>query len=75
MMDLQQLRRLERLLARASSAIVPLAADGEGRDGHGGKIRNARKVLLNALIDVRQAAAVAEDLERSLADGEGGNPA
>jgi hypothetical protein len=63
---LSQLRRLQEHLSRADAAITPLAADGFGRDGHGGQIRNPERVLANALIDVRMAAAVAEEIENQV---------
>ncbi|MBN9691334.1 MAG: hypothetical protein J0M24_13945 [Verrucomicrobia bacterium] len=37
---LAQIRELQGLVAKANAALTPLAADGEGRDCHGGTIRN-----------------------------------
>lgn len=68
-MTLQEIRRIQGLVARAHYALTPLAADGKGQDGHGGQIADCERVLANACNDVRMAAAVVEEIETIRANG------
>ena len=63
MIERQKIRELAGRVAAAHYALTPLAADGEGRDGHGGKIADPRRVLGDALQAVRGAAALAKEME------------
>ena len=61
-MNSSQLRNLSRLTTKASAALVPLAADGEGRDSHGGKISNPQAVLRDAFKALVEAGRLAGEL-------------
>lgn len=58
---LAQIRELQALVSKANAALTPLAADGEGRDGHGGTIRNP-DALKEAIEAIHQASALAHQL-------------
>lgn len=60
-MTRSQLRRLYCLTTRASAALVPLNADGEGRDSHGGKIANPDAVLRDACAALVEAGRLAAE--------------
>lgn len=59
---LTQIRELQGLVAKANAALTPLAADGEGRDCHGGTIRNP-DALKEALLAIHAAALLAHRLQ------------
>ena len=62
--SLAQIRQLQALVAKANAALTPLAADGEGRDGHGGTIRNP-DALKEAVEAIHQASKLASYLNPS----------
>lgn len=58
---LAQIRELQALVSKANAALTPLAADGEGRDCHGGTIRNP-----DALADAIKAIRAAHELTHAI---------
>lgn len=61
-MTLTELRTLTTLASRATAALIPLAADGVGRDHHGGRLANASETLREALAALEQAGLMAARL-------------
>ena len=59
---LAQIRELQGLVAKANAALTPLAADGEGRDCHGGTIRNP-DALKEAFASIHAASRLAHQVQ------------
>lgn len=71
----RDLRHLTTLVNRATAALIPIAADGEGRDHHGGRLASPAAVVAQALADLETAGAMAAQFRRSAGHpGEGANP-
>lgn len=66
--DLKQIRTLSDLASRAAAALLPLASDGEGRDSHGGKLRNPEETLDRALDAMIEGGSLAAQLRREAAE-------
>ncbi|MBL9174718.1 MAG: hypothetical protein JNL10_14365 [Verrucomicrobiales bacterium] len=64
---LPEVRTLADLASRASAALIPLASDGEGRDSHGGAIRNPQETLDGALGHLIEAGTLAAQLRQEAA--------
>ena len=57
-----QLHHLTKLTTKAGAALIPLAADGEGSDSHGGNIQHPDLVVRNACEALVEAAELAAQL-------------
>lgn len=64
--NLADIRRLSDLVTVAGAALLPLAADGIGRDSHGGRIADPEAALSRALAALEEAGALATHLRRAL---------
>lgn len=60
--DLKQIRTLSDLASRAAATLIPMAADGQGRDSHGGQIQRPQETLDRALAALIRAGALASRL-------------
>jgi hypothetical protein len=64
--NLQDIRRLQQLAARANAALTCIASDGVGGNSHGGQIKDLQGTISNALMDIEMAAEVVREIRRSV---------
>jgi len=65
-----ELRTLSRLACEAASSLLPLSADVQGRDSHGGRLANPGRVIAQALRTLERAGDMARELRtRAQEDG------
>lgn len=61
-MTRHQIHELTDLATQAAAALIPLSADGEGRDSHGGKLPSPAATLARALVALEQAGTLAAQI-------------